>query len=324
MAITLRFSHADLRRCRFAVSPAFETLAAIRVATGPQRPAQHHRWLSAVRKRAQALDLRPITLLQPRRGYTPDFWSPPPAGPRPSIDEELGHIAATPPERVRSEIDRALAETPGAADSAIGRGLRGDPGTVLESLTKLIRDAWHTLVEPVWPRVRALIDADVNFQARRLAEGGLDRVFAELHPNLHWRDNVLTRSRGDDEHRDLDGAGLLLMPSAFKWDQVIVILDPPWQPTVVYPARGLGALWQSDTTGDAAALARLIGRTRAQLLTALAEPASTTWLAHRHALSPGTVSAHLSILSGAGLIRGERHRHEIRYRRTSRGDALLE
>lgn len=67
---------------------------------------------------------------------------------------------------------------------------------------------------------------------------------------------------------------------------------------------------------------RLIGVTRATLLTGLDEPASTTWLARRHELAPGTVSEHLKVLREAGLVVGERHRHEVRYRRTRLGSAL--
>ncbi|MCM2417443.1 DUF5937 family protein [Streptomyces sp. RKAG293] len=324
IAVTLRFSPADLRRCRFAVSPALETLAAVRVATGEQGPGHHQRWLDSVRPALDTLDLRPITLLQPRRGYTPDFLSPPPTGPLATFDEDLARIAATPPEQVRAEIVRSLQESPGASDSETGRLLLGEPAGVLALLTRLVREAWHTLVEPVWPRVRNLLDADVGFQSRRLAEGGLDRLFAELHPMLRWHDNVLTREFGDDDRRDLHGEGLVLVPSAFKWDEVVIVVDPPWQPTAIYPVRGLGTLWQPPRgTGDAA-LARLIGRTRAALLTGLTEPASTSALAHRHALAGGTVSEHLSVLRDAGFVVGERHRHEIRYRRTDLGHAVAE
>jgi DNA-binding transcriptional ArsR family regulator len=323
MAISLEFSPADLQRCRFARSPAFETLAAVRCATGPQGPGPHRRWLEAVRPGLSAVDLRPITLLQPRRGYTPDFLAPPPAGPATVFEDELARIAATPAAVVRSEIESSLRDRPGAADSEVGRLLLGAPAEVLGLLTGLIRQAWAVLVEPWWPRVRALLEADVAFQSRRLAEGGIERLFAELHPALHWTGDTLVRSPGGDERHELRGRGLLLVPSVFKWEEVVVITDAPWQPSVAYPARGLGGLWEAPGGTADAALGRLVGRTRAALLAGLADPAPTGWLAHRHALAPGTVSEHLGVLKDAGLVVGERHGHEVRYRRTPLGDAVV-
>ena len=323
MAISLGFGPADLARCRFAISPAFETLAAVRCATGPQGPGFHRRWLEQARPRLADLDLRPLTLLQPRRGYTPDFLAPPPLVPLGDIDAELERIASTPESAVREEIALSLRETPGAGRGELGRMLLGDPAEVLGFLTQLVRAAWQALVEPVWPRVRALLEADVAYQSRRLAEGGLDRLFADLHPSLRWTGRMLVRERGAEEHHELDGRGVLLMPSVFKWEEVIVITQQPWQPTIAYPARGLGGLWQPADTPRRTALSKLLGGTRATLLTDLAEPASTTWLAHRHALAPGTVSEHLKVLRETGLVAGERHRHEVRYRRTPLGTALV-
>ena len=112
------------------------------------------------------------------------------------------------------------------------------------------------------------------------------------------------------------------MPSVFKWDEVIVITDAPWQPTVAYPARGLGSVWEPRRgTGDAA-LARLIGRTRAQVLAGdqpavhdLARPQARPCARHRVGAPRG--------VRDAGMAVGERHRHEIRYRRTELGDAVV-
>jgi DNA-binding transcriptional ArsR family regulator len=324
VAATLRFGPEDLLRCRFATSPVFETLAAVRVATGPQPPGHHQRWLDAVRPRLAELDLRPLTLLQPRRGYTPDFLAPPPEGAAAGADAELERIAATPPEQAAREIARSLADTPGAAGTPAGRRLLAEPTNVVRELAALVRAAWQQLVEPYWPRIRALLEADIAFQTRRSAEGGLDRLFAELHPAVRWDGAVLTRLRGDDDHLDLGGAGLVLMPSAFKWDQVVVVMDAPWQPTLIYPARGIGNLWQPPAgSAGGSALARLLGRTRAALLAGLAEPAPTNWLAHRHGMAPATVSEHLAVLRDAGLVTAGRHGREVRYRRTQLGDALV-
>lgn len=326
MAISLHFGPCDLARCRFAYSPLFETLQAVRIATGLDGPGpgpHHRRWLREARPRLGGLDLRPITALQPRRGYTPDFLSPPPLAPAPDFEAELARLAATPAPVVRREIELSLRETPDAQDGALGRLLLGDPAEVLSLLTRLVRAAWQALVEPVWPRVRSVLEADVEHRSRQLAEGGLDRLFAELDPTLRWSRDTLVRDPGGDEEIELGGSGVLLMPSVFKWDEAVVISQPPWQPAVVYRARAVDdKLWQPPRTASNTALEQLIGRSRARLLADLDEPASTTLLSQRHRLAPGTVSEHLKVLRDAGLVAGERDRHEIRYRRTRLGSAL--
>jgi DNA-binding transcriptional ArsR family regulator len=325
MAISLGFGPADLARCRFACSPVFETLQAIRIATGVDGPGpgpHHRRWLQDARPRLRALDLRPITLLQPRRGYTPDFLSPPPQDGGSDIGAELARMAATPAPVVRREIELSLRREREPARE-LERLLLGDPADVLSLLTQLVRAAWHVLVEPVWPRVRAALEADIEYRSRRLAAGGLDLLFADLDPALHWTGGRLVREPGGDEHIELGGRGVLLMPSVFKWDEAIVITEPPWQPTVTYRARGLADLWQPAHASAINALERLVGRTRATLLAGLDEPASTTSLAQEHGLAPGTVSEHLKVLRDAGLVVGERQRYEIRYRRTRLGSELV-
>ena len=42
---------------------------------------------------------------------------------------------------------------------------------------------------------------------------------------------------------ELDERGLLLIPSVFAWPKVLLVTAEPWQPTVIYPARGVGMLW---------------------------------------------------------------------------------
>lgn len=327
MTVTLRLGPADAHRVRLARSPLFETLAAVRVATGPQPPAPYAPWLSAVRPRLAALDLSPLTLLQPRRGHTPDFLAPPPASPRETFAQGLAQVAATPGARVRAEIARSLAETLGARDSALGRTLLAEPPeAVRDSLVRLVRAAWEALVAPHWTRVGELLEAEVALRGRQLAEEGLEGLFRGLHPMVRRTGDLVVREGGygADEYRELAGEGLLLLPSAFKTDEAVVILDPPWQPTLVYPAHGYGTLWQErPPLAPGGALARLLGRTRALLLADLREPVSTSTLAARHGLALGTVSGHLGVLAAAGLAVRERHRHEVRYRWTELGAGLV-
>ena len=112
------------------------------------------------------------------------------------------------------------------------------------------------------------------------------------------------------------------MPSAYLWPHVAAIIEEPWQPTIIYPAAGIAELWQAPAAPPGA-LGRLLGRTRALILAALDQPLSTTALAAATELSPAGVSRHLLALRDAGLLTTARHGHEIRYRRTELGSALL-
>ncbi|CAM5555586.1 hypothetical protein SMICM304S_06141 [Streptomyces microflavus] len=78
--------------------------------------------------------------------------------------------------------------------------------------------------------------------------------------------------------------------------------EEPWQPAVIYPARGIGGLWSGAGERTPETLARLLGRVRADVLCALDEPAWTSALAHRLGLAP-SVSAHLSVLRERGRRR---------------------
>jgi len=58
------------------------------------------------------------------------------------------------------------------------------------------------------------------------------------------------------------------------------------------------------------------------MLTALAEPCSTTALARRLQITPGAVSQHLSVLHDAGLVTRSRVGRLVLYRRNRSGDML--
>ncbi|MFD3515214.1 DUF5937 family protein [Streptomyces sp. NPDC058657] len=325
MAYHLDFHQSSLTRCRFAASPLWETQEAVRTLARPARHGHHLPWLRRVRSAAQALDLRPLWLLMPERGFTPGFFGPPPAGSGASFAQEIAAARRTDPAVVHAEIVRALDCTPGAADSGTGRALLADPVAALAELTGLLEAAWRALVEPDWPRLRDLFEADILFHSRRLAQGGLQALFSELHPRLAWAPPTLTLTTrsGWEERQQLDGRGLVLMPSLFCWPDLATGFDGPWQPALVYPARGIGALWSEQAAiGTPDALARLLGRARADVLCALGEPSSTSALALRLGLAPSSVSAHLTTLRDAGLLVSRRYGHQVLYERTPLGIAL--
>ncbi|MES9524592.1 ArsR/SmtB family transcription factor [Streptomyces capoamus] len=322
MPSLLRFGEDDFLRCRFALSPLWETHEAVRTLKRPDRQGYHAPWLRRIRAAAAGLDLAPLWLLMPRRGHSPDWLGRPPIGPAATFEEEIAAVRASDPEAAREDTARSLACTPGAPESARARAWLADPARMVRELADRLEEAWRVLVEPDWLRLRALLDADVAFHSRRLAEVGLGRLLPELDPRLSWNGRTLTLALHTEHARDLDGQGLVLMPSVFSWPDVVTGFEPPWQPTLVYPARALAGLWTDPGTRTPETLVRLLGRNRATVLTALTGPATTSTLAHRLGLAPSSVSAHLTTLRDAGLLTARRYGHQVLYERTPLGLAL--
>jgi hypothetical protein len=214
----------DLVTVRFAVSPVWETQAAVQAFADERGRLYHESWLVAVRGRAARLDLAPLLAVLPRRGYVPDFLTPPPRTSRPGLRSQLAEIRATEPAQVARELEQC-------------------------------RD---TVDDEPYRRV------------------------------LTW----LLADRSDCTVQ-VGGRGFLLMPSAYLWPHVAATVEEAWLPTIIYPVTGIAGLWQAPAAPPGA-LGRLLGRTRARVLTALDQPLSTTALAAVTKLSPAGVSRHCS------------------------------
>lgn len=323
MPFHLHFGEQDLLHCRFAISPIWETQAAIGTLGRPASHGYHLPWLRRIKDAAAELDLAPLLRLMPQRGRNPDFWCPPPTSALDTFEDELARVRATPADAAYTDLHETLADQPGALESPMGQRLLADPAAAVQFLADRLEQAWHRLIAPEWPRLRALLEADVAYHSRVLAAVGFRSLLGELNPNLRWEGSTLTvvSSLGEYE-RTLHGEGLVLMPSVFTWPHVVSGQEEPWAPAIIYPARGIGGLWSDEGDRTPDALARLLGRARADVLCALTDPASTTALAHRLGLAPSSVSAHLSALKGAGLLVSRRYGHQVLYERTPLGIAL--
>lgn len=317
--IELAFSTLDLTRTRFALSALHEAVSSVRVLRAPAEHALHLRWVEQARPRVAGLDLRLLDALVPARGYMADFLTPPPTTPLPGFADEVKALVATPADQVRHDLEWAFPD--GVPDPV--RPLVDHPAEGLARLGEQLTAYWNAALAPVWPRLRALCEGEVLYRANQLTAAGADRLFADLHPAVRWGPDTLCIDKQPDERVALRGDGLLFLPSAFVWPDVYVMFDQPWQPTLIYPPRGVATLWAPGRDTGPEAVAALLGSTRAAVLADLDAPRSTTELAGRLDVSPASASAHLTVLRAVGLATGARHGRRVLYRRTALGDELL-
>jgi hypothetical protein len=321
--VEVRLSLADALRVRFAISPLSETCRLIRaIERSPAVTAQPERaWLtpprSALKRLGASADMRPLfAVLASDR--PPPFLAPTPRYLGANLDGELAEVRSTPPARVRTQIDAALAHGAGL-DQDVEAQLRAPDAA--RGLADLLRLAWTGLLAQRWPDLRDVLERDVLHRAQWLARGGVAAMLAELEPLVRLEhDRVVINSRA---HATLGGCecGLTLMPSAFIAADAAEVLDQQ-PPVLVYPTRGLGCT-AADGRTDEAAVAKLIGLTRAQILELVGEPMHTAGLARRLQRSPGNVADHLKVLHECRLVRRSRFGRTVLYSRTALGSAVF-
>jgi DNA-binding transcriptional ArsR family regulator len=327
---------ADLAASRFAFSPLDETVMAIRLLAEPGKSAVNAPWVqwaqAELARRPQPLG-RVWPLLINVLPYYPEFLIPAPAVRCPAFDTELDRLRATPAEAVRASLGRVFG---GVTWPASAVELAACPAPSLAEIAAELAGFHDRLIAPHWERMRAVLDADVAYRGRLLADGGARALLHDLHSDLHWDEGVLTISEPDPRFHDvvLGPDGVVIMPSVFGWPDVSVRKQTSTQTTLHYPARGAATVWYADggTAGTggtapdpgAAATAELLGTVRARLLSALRSPATTTALARGFGVTPGAVSQHLSVLHRAGLADRTRTGRTVLYQATDLGLALLD
>ncbi len=240
----IEVSPADIAACRYAISPLIEAVSALRLVAGQESAGPLGPVVARLRRRYQAFRRDPaigtLVALFRHTGYNADFIQPPPAGVGLTFAEEVAAVRRTPLRRAREQIARNLAghQTPPAHARQIL-----DAPDVVAQLADGIEAAWTALIEPEWPRLRAILERDVVQRAGRLAAYGWAQALAGLDPRLAWRSDGATGTievRVRDQARYvLGGRGLLFVPTVFA--KFITYVEPPWPYAIVYPARGNGA-----------------------------------------------------------------------------------
>ncbi|GAB3147924.1 winged helix-turn-helix domain-containing protein [Amycolatopsis stemonae] len=320
MPLRIRFATADLTRLTLAPrpDPLWELLLSLHALQSRAADPRLDRWRAGVTIDAKT---RALFRLAPPRGYSPDFLTP--AETATGFEAGLDAVLRTPATRLSGELAQLTGRpAPPSWATRLACGDRHELGELGRGLAEYHR---RTL-RPYWTRVEKVVDDEVAARTRVLATRGTDGLLASLHPAITWRDQVLELA-GDHVQGELDlaGRGLRLIPAYFCRHAPTVLADPGLPPVLVYPAevRAAPAPASPAALPDPAALADLLGATRATVLRVLAEGCTTTELGRRTGITTSAASYHASILRSSGLVSSERRGGAVLHRLTVLGADLL-
>ena len=306
----------DVGSVRFGISPLCELGLSIRAIRDPARFPLQLGWLRRTEEARTRLDMRTLSGLIDERMWTPDFLNPRPTSPLTRLDDELAGLLTTPPEVFRADLVAVHGHVPEV--------FTGSASAALRRIVQALRQLWETCFEPYWPRMRAVLEADIVYRGRQAAQSGLSAMLNGLSTRVAYDHGVIEVRLADPTPRTraVGGDGLTLVPTMFTRRASAPVSDGP--PMIMYSARGQGALWEAEPVANPAAVAAVLGETRASLLVALGDPASSTELGVRLGVTASAVNQHLRVLRDAGLLVSTRYGRSVLYLRSELGSALLE
>ena len=187
------------------------------------------------------------------------------------------------------------------------------------------RDFYSAAVAPFWTQVHKRLEDERDVWARLLLDG-VDGLLSALHSRLTWRGSALDVEDVDGPDIELAGRGLAIAPTLFLRERIPVRDDA--EPVLVCPVTldpaAAVVLWGTGRASDAeAALAALVGRTRAAVLRALTDSGGTGLLSERLGLSSAVVSKHIGVLRDAGLVTSRRRLTAVVHALTPLGSEVL-
>lgn len=304
---------------RFAMSPATETEFLVRlVARHPNPEMAPEPWVRDAARRLSMLEVGELAEILRGDHAWPGFLAPiPPLSVQGDLFEwQVRQTAATPLEQVEKEIEWAF------QDRSIPRGPLESAEKARSLLAEQLSRTYRHVVAPMWRRVEAVLRTDLAVRSHQSSEGGLAAVVNTLHPRLRLADEAIEYSSAF-EHEIPINDGLVLVPSVFGRGPAIEDQPAIGPMQIIYPARGSALLYELDEDQDNSALIDLLGATRVEILVVCAEPTTTTDLAARLDLAPGTVSPHLTTMTSVGWLTRTRIGRRVFYELSSLGRVIL-
>ncbi|MDI2130524.1 winged helix-turn-helix domain-containing protein [Yinghuangia seranimata] len=307
---------------RFVVSP-LKILSELLLTLGRHPYALPRVWRDRSAAALAARDLPSVHALvaHAATGYVPDFISPVPVHFAEAVEEQLHRVATAPTERIGYEAAIILQGHPWCAEgvdgtpgrfAAMAEAIQRGERALADRAAQELEVFWKRVFANDWPRIQDRIQADIALRGAQSARDGLGAMVTGLAPQLRWRDGGIDLTAPFASPARAEADGLLLTPSLFR-GPVGFAVDPPdavrrQLPLITYPIADV-------TQARPAGRPRRLGATRAQLLQALAMPASTTEMARRLKLSQSTVSYHLQALYDSGLVQRTRQTRTVLYQR---------
>lgn len=323
--LRIHFTSDDLQNIRVArqPDPLWELMCSVcRLETG-QGSLEFGHWRRSVSQRfagdsTVGRALRPLRALIPSTGYIPDFLTPPVTGG--GLSAGLDQLLRTPRSQVVREMSR-LAESRPLPTWAASLGRPG--GDALKSLANALGVYFRGMLEPHWPHIRSAVGNDVGVRSRALLDGGTQALLEGLRPMARWNAPVLEVNYPIERDLYLEGRGLLLVPSYFCWRRPTALADPGLDPVLVYPVPKT-PLALVDGTDDG--VGRLLGRTRAAVLTEVAGQSArtTSEVAEAVGIALPSASYQIGVLRDGGLVASHRDGKYVLHTATLLGLRLLD
>lgn len=293
----------------------WEIVLSVQLLQNREGPVQYDGWRRYARDRLRWW-IRPLMTLAPHAPYFPDFLTP--VGPQTGLDDEIEHVLATPPARIRADLERLAADRP-LPDWTLR--MAGGDIRILDGLRQALRSYHDAVLQPLWTSIETHIEADRAKRLRAFADGGVEGMLRSYRPLMRWNPPVLEVDYPVAQDLVLEGRGLLLLPSYFCCRTPVTLVDPELRPVLVYPVTH--DLHHPIPRPEGRSLSALLGRTRAIILRSVQDGCTTTELSRRAGTSIASASQHAAVLRDAGLITTQRNRGSVLHTLSPLGHRLL-